>query len=87
MTGKLGALVKSQRVKLGYTFRQTERLAKKKITHAAIYQIEVGKHGSVDPHKLRALCVVLKIDYVQALILTGYLTTTELENYLQGPHS
>lgn len=78
MTKDLAALVKAQRVKLGYTFREIERLAKKKVTHAAIYQIEVGKHKSVDPHKLRVLCEVLEIDFVEAMILAGYITKSEI---------
>lgn len=73
---KLGMTLRRQRLALGLTLRDVQSRAV--IANGYYSELERGKAANVNPKKLRLLARVLKLDYIQLLLMAGYLTQPEL---------
>lgn len=78
---KLANHLKTQRLKNNHTIRDIERLSKKKISDCNFNKIEKGIVKEPSPQSLRIIAHALKLDYINLLILAGYITPRELQNH------
>ena len=76
---KLGTRLRTARKKLGMTLRDVERLTKREITNPQISMLERGATLSPRPITLRALSRVLKIPYIELMILAGHINFKDLK--------
>lgn len=79
---KLSNKLHQARISLGLTLRQVERDAAMfglRISNCYLCQIEKGYIQDVNPNLLRMLAKILKLDYMELLILAGYVTVRDLK--------
>lgn len=81
MTTKLARQLRAARLRMGFTLRDVEKKSGKKITNAYLSQLEHGAHADPSPKKLRAICDVLKLSYIDIMIAAGYLNQQELRAF------
>lgn len=80
MTSELGRRLRAARRRLGYTVRDIERFTKNEVTDSYYSQLENSKCLNPHPHKLRALCIALDLDYIDMMIAVSYITVRDLRD-------
>lgn len=78
-SNKLPARLRAARMAQGLSLRDVERLSDDRISNPYLNQIELGREGDVNPRKLRVLAKILKLDFLEVMILAGYLTVQDLK--------
>lgn len=78
-TKKLHSRLRQARLSQGMSLRDIARATGGKVSHPYFSELEQGKQIMPNPHKLRALSKALKLDYLELMILAGYLTVRDLK--------
>lgn len=78
---RLADRLRNARMGLKLTLRDVERLTGSSVLHPYLCHLENAKIIAPDPARLRALSEVLRLDYLELLILAGHLTIRELKSY------
>lgn len=73
---KLSAVLHEARVGKGLSLRDIEKLSDGEISNAYICQIEKGVVPY--PEKLRVLSRILKLNFLELMILAGHVTKSDL---------
>lgn len=74
-TIRLAQLLKSERLRSGFTLRDVEKITEGEVSNAYLSQLENGKIAKPSPHILFALSTALEIQYDQLMERAGYLST------------
>ena len=73
----LSRRLKQARIKKGMSLRDLE--AVNSISNPYLSQVEQGKAGDVNPKKLKSIALALGLDYIELMVLAGYLTVGDLK--------
>lgn len=76
---KLQSRLKAARLAHGLSMRDVAKLSDGTISNPYICQIEQGNFADISPVKLRTLSKILKLDFLELMILAGYLTVKDLK--------
>lgn len=80
MSGKtLHSRLRNARIALSLTLRDIERTSDGGITNAYVSRLERGLEKRPHPDKLRVLSQILKLDFMELMILAGYVTVRDLK--------
>lgn len=81
----LAYYLKQERKKQKLTLRDIEKLSKNKISNPYFSQLEQSpRRFDPSPHALREISKAMKLDYINLLIVAGYLTRKEIGKYVFG---
>lgn len=75
---KLGVYLRQARLKQGLSLRALAELTQGGISNPYIHQLETGRSLKPCPTHLRALAGALKLNYLDVMIVAGYLTKKDL---------
>jgi hypothetical protein len=78
-TSKLHSRLRAARKGQKLSLRQVATLSGHQISNAYLCELEGGKFHDPHPQKLRALSKILKIDFLELMILAGHLTIKDLK--------
>lgn len=78
METKLSKRLRNARISQNLTLREVEIICNNKISNPHIGYLEAGK-GIPKPETLRLLSHALKIDYMELMLLAGYVTVRDLK--------
>ncbi len=76
---RLSTRLRNARRQQGLTLRDVARCSNGAISNPYVCQLESGRPVEVYPHKLRVLAKVLKLDFLELMILAGHLTVQDLK--------
>lgn len=76
---KLHSRLRAARLAQGLTLRDVSDLTNGGISNPHLSELERGIETSPSPHKLRSVAKALKLDYLELMILAGYLTVKDLK--------
>lgn len=76
---QLHVVLRAARLSAGLTLRGVEHISNGEITNPAVSQIEMGREKNPKPKTLRVLARVLKLDFVDLMILAGHLTDKDVK--------
>lgn len=76
--GRLAAYLRTVRWEKDLSLRDIERLSKKQISNAYFSQLERGIHETPSPTKLYEIAKVLEINYLELMVIAGYLTQKDV---------
>lgn len=79
---KLTSKLRNARVTQHLSLRDVDRLSKGRLSNGFVSQVELGQVNEPTPPKLRALAEVLKLNYLELMILAGYITVKDLKGKL-----
>jgi transcriptional regulator with XRE-family HTH domain len=76
---KLHNKLRASRIAQGLSLRDIERMSGHQISNPHVSQLERGIETKPSPHHLRVLAKVLKLDYLELMILAGYITFRDMK--------
>lgn len=76
---KLHTRLRNARLTRGLSLRDIARATGGEVSHPYFSELEQGKQTMPNPHKLRALSKVLGINFLELMILAGYITVKDLK--------
>lgn len=76
---KLARRLHSARIAQHLSLRDVERLSGHKISNAYVSHLELANAICPYPDKLRILAKVLKLDFMELMILAGHITVQDLK--------
>lgn len=76
---KLHARLRAARIARQLSLRDVATLTDHQISNPYLCQLETGKNAEPSPHKLRLLAKVLRLDFLELMILAGYITVKDLK--------
>lgn len=79
---KLTSKLRNARLAQHLTLRDVRRLSKGRLSNGFVCQVELGYVNEPTPPKLRAFAEVLKLNYLELMILAGYITVKDLKGKL-----
>lgn len=78
---RLGRKIRGLRLKLDFTVRDVERTTIKsgyRVPNAYLSQIELGQIKFPHPHVLRSLARTYGVDFLDLMVVAGYITKKDL---------
>lgn len=76
---KLTALLREERLSKGLSLRDMQKLSDGTITGAYVYLIET-RDMVPSPKKLRVLSKILKLNFLDLMVLAGHVATSDLKS-------
>lgn len=78
-TTKLAQTLKRARVRQKLTLRDIEKLSEGQISNAYVSTLERGVNEYPHPRKLRILATILKLNFLELMILADHITIKDLK--------